>query len=319
MKLLLTVLVATVSAATAFAQQKEITVSGITTEGNGELLIATVVKSLRTGTVVMSNIDGRYSIEAALGDTLIFHPMVGYYSQEQIVTGPTMDVGLLEDPIESHTVLTTGAPHRTKQMDLVSPHLRERLIAAGMAYGECRPYTLFDRESTSAQYASDKSHSPLRRLGPMDARLIHEGGECEVFIYIVGAWAGHEPGSGEGYFNGERIRPTQTSYDRIKNDLMYGHRGAPASEMEIRDLEDKVIVQYPDWGQLFHANYLIEYPFVQVGNEKYGDLVNGRVFVLGKDGVDVFVYFFMTNEFAAKNRYNKPIFDLISFWFDNDR
>ncbi|MDR1224187.1 MAG: hypothetical protein LBL07_15105 [Tannerella sp.] len=106
------------------------------------------------------------------------------------------------------------------------------------------------------------------------------------------------------------------SFNRIKRDIRYGEFGKSATEPEI-DVLKTVIHYYPEERaqKLFHAAWMASYPVDMEGNvykEKYTTCK--AVVMANKKGVDMFLYFLMTDESAT--RFDKYLNALEKvFWF----
>src|SRR5690606_13055618 len=89
---------------TAHAQQ---TVTGVVTDANGPVPGATVaIQGSTRGT--QTDTDGRYSIQASQGETLVFS-IIGYTRQTVIVgSSPTINVTLEEDAGQLDEVVVTA-------------------------------------------------------------------------------------------------------------------------------------------------------------------------------------------------------------------
>ncbi|MDR1918635.1 MAG: TonB-dependent receptor [Tannerellaceae bacterium] len=126
--------VSIVRKALAVAQQIR-TISGVITDENGEPIIGVnvIVKGTTTGTV--TDIDGRYSIEAAPGSTLQIS-YIGYYGKEVAVGESTkIDVILVENTqaLEEVVVVGYGTQKKTNLTGAVStvslPEMEKRTVA----------------------------------------------------------------------------------------------------------------------------------------------------------------------------------------------
>lgn len=83
------------------------TVSGTVTDGSGMTLPGVNVMVKGSGAAVSTDIDGKYTVAAATGDTLVFS-FIGYASQEVAVTGSTLNVQLKEDTTQLDEVVVVG-------------------------------------------------------------------------------------------------------------------------------------------------------------------------------------------------------------------
>ncbi|MDR1406009.1 MAG: TonB-dependent receptor [Prevotellaceae bacterium] len=91
----------------AFGQSSQIT--GIVTDAStGETLIGvTVSEKSANANAVMTDLDGRYSITAQAGATLVFS-YVGYETQETTVSGATLDIAMKPGLTELDEVIVVG-------------------------------------------------------------------------------------------------------------------------------------------------------------------------------------------------------------------
>ncbi len=103
MKQLFISLLILVTASISFAQ-----VSGTVTDADtGEALIAATVRVSGTNTGTVTDIDGKYSVDAEQGQTLVVS-YIGYLAQEVPVTGNSIDVQLAQDVNSLEEVVAIG-------------------------------------------------------------------------------------------------------------------------------------------------------------------------------------------------------------------
>lgn len=154
-------------------------------------------------------------------------------------------------------------------------------------------------------YVTDDYKSPLRRLGTVHSILKNHDGQCKIFVYLSGA---------NGLRYGGVIRKNKSlfknvsslTYNRIKTDFKYGYPGA--TEQDIEDLKMMMTFYPHDTATaLFNADYMMVYPFNMEGKKYQDKFTRTRVVVAGKDGLDVFFYFVMTDE-GIKN-FDKYLMD----------
>ena len=151
----------------------------------------------------------------------------------------------------------------------------------------------------------------------MDAKWEHLNGKCIILVYLSGV-------STVRY--GRMIKGRKDlfgdiasmSYNRIKSNFKYGKRGVSASEQEIEDLK-MMVTHYPqDTAKvLFNADYMLVYPLDFEGQMCENNYTCGRCVVFSRNGLDVFLYFMMTDESI------KEFDDYLSeirhvFWFDDE-
>lgn len=154
-------------------------------------------------------------------------------------------------------------------------------------------------------YVTDDYKSPLRRLGTVHSILKNHDGQCKIFVYLSGANGLRYGGlirKNKGVFN----NVSSLTYNRIKTDFKYGYPGA--SEQDIEDLKMMMTFYPHDTATvLFNADYMMVYPFNMEGQKYQDKFTRMRVVVTGKDGLDVFFYFIMTDE-GIKN-FDKYLMD----------
>ena len=104
------------STSLAWAQSGQITVSGVvTSQTDGETIIGAniLVKGTTVGTI--TDIDGNYSINAAIGQTLVFS-YIGFRTQEVKVAGPKLDIVREEDNEALEEVVVVGYGVQKKKL-----------------------------------------------------------------------------------------------------------------------------------------------------------------------------------------------------------
>jgi hypothetical protein len=91
------------------------------------------------------------------------------------------------------------------------------------------------------------------------------------------------------------------SFNRIKHDLHYGTRHKSATVEEIAVL-DTMITHYPQETaqELFNADWLVSYPKDLRGEVYEGKYSQCRAVAVAKNGLDIYLYFMMTDE-TVKN------------------
>ncbi len=167
-----------------------------------------------------------------------------------------------------------------------SSQFEQDLELIGLNFSLSDQYDLSD--NMRMIYVTDDYKSPLRRLGTVHSILKNHDGQCNIFVYLSGA---------NGLRYGGIIRKNKSlfknvsslTYNRIKTDFKYGYPGA--TEQDIEDL--KMMMTF--------------YPFNMEGKKYQDKFTRTRVVVTGKDGLDVFFYFMMTDE-GIKN-FDKYLMD----------
>ncbi len=112
---LVTLVALLLSASKAWAQSP-VTVSGVvTSQTDGETIIGAniLVKGTTVGTI--TDIDGHYTINAAVGQTLVFS-YIGFRTQEVKVAGPRLDIVLEEDNEALEEVVVVGYGVQKKKL-----------------------------------------------------------------------------------------------------------------------------------------------------------------------------------------------------------
>lgn len=119
-KFLLVLLFSVFGLATAFAQQR--TITGTVTDDEGEALIGATVLIQGTSTGVVTDIDGKYSIQAESGQTLVFS-YTGFVSQEiEVGASNVIDVSMETnvEALDEVVVIAYGQQSRKKLVQSVA-------------------------------------------------------------------------------------------------------------------------------------------------------------------------------------------------------
>jgi hypothetical protein len=143
---------------------------------------------------------------------------------------------------------------------------------------------------------------PLRNIGE-GYRLIHIDGECEIIVCS----------SGKNNALSQK-QPSISSYYKIEGDLRPGKIGL-TSKRDIKDL-DMMLTYYPQdrAKAIFNADYMLCYPYSMHGMTHKNHFVYARTIVTGKNGLDVFVYFVLTDK--AEENFDKYLADFRKIlWF----
>ncbi|MDL2223484.1 hypothetical protein LJB98_05235 [Bacteroidales bacterium OttesenSCG-928-M11] len=178
-------------------------------------------------------------------------------------------------------------------------------------------YSLSNFKNNRMEYACDEKSCPLWRWGLLDAKFIHSDGQCNVFVYASGA---NQVRYGKLIEDNPELfgESTNLSFKRIKRNLGYGKKGASPSEREIEDMK-MMLTYYPaDSAKvMFNADYMVSYPFNMEGKKCQDIYSSTRVIVFGKNGLDIFLYFVMTED-GAKN-FNKYLTDFKEvLWYNKE-
>jgi hypothetical protein len=196
----------------------------------------------------------------------------------------------------------------------------EKIKLIGMTFTALEQYNVIKTDGGTYGgriYDCDNESCPLRRLKLLDAKLEHLNGKCRILIYLSGV-------STVRY--GRMIKERKDlfgdiasmSYNRIKSNFKYGKRGVSASEQEIEDLK-MMVTHYPrDSAKvLFNADYMLVYPLDFEGLRCENKYTCGRTVVFSRNGLDVFLYFVMTDESIKDfDNYLSEIRHV--FWFDDE-
>jgi len=93
-----------ISSAAAFA---DVTVTGTVSDPEGEPLMGATIQVKGTSAATAADLDGKYTIKAKEGSTLVFS-YIGYKTLEEKVTGPTLNVTLKENSELLDEVVVVG-------------------------------------------------------------------------------------------------------------------------------------------------------------------------------------------------------------------
>ena len=119
LKSLLLMVCLLLAASPAFSQTK--TVTGKVVDGTGEPLIGVTVQVEGTGTGVITDIDGNYSIASVSDDATLLFSYVGMLSQKISVSGQTViNVTMMDDTQQLEEVVVIGYGS-AKSKDLTAP------------------------------------------------------------------------------------------------------------------------------------------------------------------------------------------------------
>mgnify|MGYP001779089730 FL=1 len=186
-----------------------------------------------------------------------------------------------------------------------SSQFEQDLELIGMTFSSSDRYNVSD--NLELVYITDDKNCPLRRLKMVHAILENRDGQCDIFVYISGANGLRYGGlvkTNKGLFG----EISSLTYNRIKSNFQYSRPNSSASEQDIEDLKMMMTFYPHDTARsLFNADYMMVYPFNMEGKKYQDKFTRTRVIVTGKDGLDVFLYFAMTDE-GIKN-FDKYLMD----------
>ena len=198
----------------------------------------------------------------------------------------------------------------------IPPSLASRIKLIGMTYTPSEHYTVTPSEKDFGENACSDVTCPLLRFKFIHSKFTNQDGQCKVYIYVSGA----NRILYEKFDTNNLIQlshPDPLSFNRIKSDFMYGQRGQSATEQDTKDL-DMMLTHYPQENAkaLFNANYMVGFPYNMEGKKCEERFSSGRVLVTGKGGLDVFLYFFFTDQGA--DHFEKYLSDFKKILWFND-
>ncbi|MDR3118665.1 MAG: carboxypeptidase-like regulatory domain-containing protein [Mediterranea sp.] len=222
--------------------------------------------------------DGRFNLPANANDnTQIVVEYLGFLPRIVSIS----DISLIKLELDStrlSEIIHTGPPPRRIT---VGDSFKQR----GITFTPNRQYAVVTEKPDCA---CENESCPLRNIGE-GYRLIHIDGECEIMIC-----------SSEENNSLPQKQPSISSYSKIKKDLGSGKIGL-TSKRDIKDL-DMMLNYYPQdrAKAIFNADYLLCYPYNMHGMTHKNHFICARAIVTGKNGLDVFIYFVLTDK-AAEN------------------
>ena len=173
------------------------------------------------------------------------------------------------------------------------PPFEEELKLIGMTYTPNSHYIFIDRGEWPQNACNDED-CPIRRLELVHAKLVHEDGQCEAYIFLSGVFQvryGAVIKANSELFGNS----TSSSFNRIKHDFRYGNYGS-ASPEEIEVLKTMVQDYSKDVvKEVFNADYALSYPFEMDGKVHQDNFTSARAVVAIKNGLEVFIYFVLTD------------------------
>lgn len=102
------------STAPSAAQQKQVTIKGLVTDADGNPIIGATIMVKGSTTGVITDIDGRYSIKANVGGTLVFN-YIGYNTEEvKIKSNAPINVRMMESSVSLDDVVVIGYGQQKK-------------------------------------------------------------------------------------------------------------------------------------------------------------------------------------------------------------
>ena len=193
-------------------------------------------------------------------------------------------------------------------------HFEDQIKLVGITYSPNIQYISYNFEDDL--YDCDDSSCPLRKLALLHGQLRHVDGQCEIMIYFIGIAKAFLFGK-EKINTGFKIEPDIISYNRIKSNFKYGNMSTGASPRIIEDLKNMVHFFPEDSAKtLFNADYMLSYPYDMESKNHQNDFISTKTVVFGKNGMDVFLYFVLTNKGMAN--FDKYLSDFRrTLWFEN--
>lgn len=145
---------------------------------------------------------------------------------------------------------------------------------------------------------------PLKRLGMVHSILRHKDEECKIVTYVSAGW------------NRELIENRLIKRcSRIKYDLELERKGL--SDVQQKVVLDSLITFYSQDSAkaFFNGDLMLSYPFDLKNKLCENKYTNVKVIVAEKNGLQLFLYFVMTDN-GAKN-FDKYLNDLKgTFWYN---
>lgn len=130
--MMLVLLMAVVSLGMVNAQA--ITVSGTVTDAkDGTPLVGCSVQIKGTTKGTVTNMNGRYTIQAKKGETLLFR-YIGYKQERRVVKSAMLDVKMKADELVLEECVVVGYGHETRATKVMSTAYRAVCPAPGIMY-----------------------------------------------------------------------------------------------------------------------------------------------------------------------------------------
>ncbi len=183
--MMLVLLMAVVSLGMVNAQA--ITVSGTVTDAkDGTPLVGCSVQIKGTTKGTVTNMNGRYTIQAKKGETLLFQ-YVGYKQERRVVKSTTLDVKMKADELVLEECVVVGYGHETRAAKVMSTAYRAVCPTPGIMYdaanaeeyGEFQengfksvsdaPLSTFSIDVDAASYSNMRRFINKGELPPIDA------------------------------------------------------------------------------------------------------------------------------------------------------
>jgi hypothetical protein len=195
-----------------------------------------------------------------------------------------------------------------------------RLKLMNVAFSPPAQYVITPSNRDFGERICEDIKCPLWKIAIVDAELIHHDEQCRVYAYVAGADVieyGKIVGDHPELFGA--VDPTDDmSYNRIKSNFKYGRPLVAASRQDIEDLKMMLHFYAKEDAQLFfNADYMAAYPYNMEGKSCKNDLTRARAIVFGKAGLNIFLYFVMTD--VGMKDFGKYFADFKgSFWFKDE-
>ncbi len=141
-------------------------------------------------------------------------------------------------------------------------------------------------------------------FGMISATFEHNDQECIVLAYITPG----RNGNNFGRISNDSVQLeifNHIYFGRIKHDFRYGKPFSGASALDALELYP-MLTRYPSKkaGNMFNAAAMVSYPLNFRGNVFKEKFTRGKGTVIGKDGLEVYLYFLMTDQSVLKfNKY----------------
>lgn len=183
--MMLVLLMAVVSLGMVNAQA--ITVSGTVTDAkDGTPLVGCSVQIKGTTKGTVTNMNGRYTIQAKKGETLLFQ-YIGYKQERRVVKSATLDVKMKADELALEECVVVGYGHETRAAKVMSTAYRAVCPTPGIMYdaanaeeyGEFQengfksvsdaPLSTFSIDVDAASYSNMRRFINKGELPPVDA------------------------------------------------------------------------------------------------------------------------------------------------------
>ncbi|MDR1415399.1 MAG: hypothetical protein LBI96_06270 [Odoribacteraceae bacterium] len=199
--------------------------------------------------------------------------------------------------------------------------LKSSLELIGVTFTPCEQYKVdpWEGQGKWGKYACEDVTCPLNKFAVVDAEITSLDEQCVIYVYVSGANSvqhGKLIKDNPAAFG--NTKPADLAFNRIKSNFNYGRQLSAATEQDIEDLKMLVQNQPRDSAKaLFNADYMLAYPFNMAGQACRDRFTRTRVIVMGRGGLDIFLYFVMTDE-GIKNFDQYLAETRGMFWFNNE-